>query len=129
MLRRIYNKYQMEHPKLSEDIILAISVKSMNDPAGPNGLVPALLALRAFPNTVEIPVNYPNQREIAIVLHIPKPTFNQAVETSRNKNPLKASEYRFQPLTHVVVYGEGPKYLAGPHLVVHCEKKRVLFDL
>lgn len=42
-LRRIYSKLKMNHPSVSKECRLRLANKSMNDSAGPSGLLPSLL--------------------------------------------------------------------------------------
>eukprot|EP00171_Calliarthron_tuberculosum_P005813 IDg5813t1 len=109
LLRRVYNKAKMEHPSLSDELVLSLSVKAMNDTAGPGGLVPTLLAFGALPKTIEVFSEYPSQTERF-----------RAMETARAE---------FQMEQPVYVYREKLKQWTGPHLVIHCEKKTVLVDL
>jgi hypothetical protein len=49
MLRRIYSKVSLNHSNLPGELRLALSVKAMNDTAGPNGMVPFLLLFGVVP--------------------------------------------------------------------------------
>ena len=53
VLRRAYEIVEKELPELSKDMALQMSVKAINDTAGPDGLVPTLLVYGAYPRLVE----------------------------------------------------------------------------
>jgi hypothetical protein len=53
VLRRIYFIIREELPGLSNTMILQMSVKAVNDTAGPDGLVPTLLVFGAYPRLID----------------------------------------------------------------------------
>lgn len=53
IIRHIFNKLSLEHPNISDELKLAITVKAVNDTAGPNGLVPSLLLFVVIPRIPE----------------------------------------------------------------------------
>lgn len=53
LIRRIYQILRVELPDVNEDAILQMSFKAVNDTAGPNGLVPTLLAFGAYPRMTD----------------------------------------------------------------------------
>jgi hypothetical protein len=50
-IRTIYNKISVDHPNLQPSIRLSITVKELNDTAGPDCLVPSLLVFRGSAQT------------------------------------------------------------------------------
>lgn len=52
-LRRAYNIIRAEDPSTAPEIALQMAVKSLNDTAGPNGLVPTLLVFGAYPRITQ----------------------------------------------------------------------------
>ena len=48
-LRRVFKKVKHEYPGLNRELALRISVKSINDTMGPEGLVPSLLVFGCLP--------------------------------------------------------------------------------
>ena len=48
-LRQTYRKIMASHPTSEPDIVLALSVKAMNDTLGPEGLVPTALVFGEYP--------------------------------------------------------------------------------
>ena len=53
----------------------------------------------------------------------------QQLNRGLRKNPPPASEYRFLINQPVYVYREKLQHWTGPHLVVNCDKKKVLVNL
>lgn len=53
LLRRVYNKANMEQPSLQDDLVLSLSVKAMNDTSVPTGIVPTLNVFGAPPKIIE----------------------------------------------------------------------------
>eukprot|EP00173_Palmaria_palmata_P003495 Plantae.Rhodophyta-Palmaria_palmata.ctg3674.p2 GENE.Plantae.Rhodophyta-Palmaria_palmata.ctg3674~~Plantae.Rhodophyta-Palmaria_palmata.ctg3674.p2 ORF type:complete len:129 (+),score=16.98 Plantae.Rhodophyta-Palmaria_palmata.ctg3674:1127-1513(+) len=49
VVRRVYNRVAADHSNLESDLILAASVKAINDSAGVDGLVPTLLVFGEMP--------------------------------------------------------------------------------
>jgi hypothetical protein len=49
LLRRVYKIISLELNSASEELVLQMAVKAMNDSAGPDGLVPTLLVFGAYP--------------------------------------------------------------------------------
>ena len=133
-LRRIYNKAKSEHPDVADDLVLSMSVKAMNDTAGPQGLVPTLLVFGVLPRIIEKLHDLPDQRERFRIMDTAKKEFQdiiakQQLDRGLRKNPPPASEYRFQTNQPVYVYREKLKHWTGPHLVMSCDKKQVLVNL
>lgn len=48
-VRRVFNKVRHDHPKISQELALAMSQKAINETAGPNGIVPVLLVYGTMP--------------------------------------------------------------------------------
>lgn len=63
MLRLIYNKVALTHSSMKKKLCLTVSIKSMNDTAGPNELVLSLLLFGSTPSIPGIVWYYPNQTE------------------------------------------------------------------
>ena len=49
-LRDTYLKLKIDHPTMQRQILLALSIKAMNDTLGPEGIVPSALAFGEFPS-------------------------------------------------------------------------------
>jgi hypothetical protein len=67
-LRRIFQILRVELPDLSEEATLQMAFKAINDTAGPDGLVPTLLAFGAYPRMTDLDAPSPTvtQRANAI---------------------------------------------------------------
>lgn len=60
-LRRIFIKDKTDTPKISAKLVLSVSIKAINDTAGPNGLVPTLLGFSVMIPLSIRPQNLPDQ--------------------------------------------------------------------
>eukprot|EP00171_Calliarthron_tuberculosum_P023357 IDg23357t1 len=49
-LRNTFRKLRIGHPKAPKKLLLQLSVKSMNDTLGPEGLVPSALVFGEYPS-------------------------------------------------------------------------------
>ena len=49
-LRDTYRKLKLDFPKMSRQLVLALSIKAMNDTLGPEGIVPSALVFGEFPS-------------------------------------------------------------------------------
>ena len=81
-LRDTYRKLKVDYPKMSRQLLLALSVKEINDTLGPEGIVPSALVFGEFPSLLAYqgPV-------------IPRPTLAE-----RAKAALSARRYMSQNL-------------------------------
>jgi hypothetical protein len=57
-IRMIFNKISADHPELPSNLRLSIAIKAINDTAGPEGIVPSLLAFGALPRPLEFRKNF-----------------------------------------------------------------------
>ena len=62
-LRQIYRKVSAQFPAISEEYALSLSVKSMNETAGQNGLCPVLLVFGVLPRMPLSRMYLPKQRD------------------------------------------------------------------
>jgi len=53
LLRRVYKIISLELNGASEELVLQMAVKAVNDSAGPDGLVPTLLVFGAYPRMTD----------------------------------------------------------------------------
>ena len=64
LLRRVYSKTLKDHPKVSSDMCLALTVKAINSTVGPDGLCLQLLVFGVLPKLPTVcPQEYPMQKE------------------------------------------------------------------
>jgi hypothetical protein len=68
LIRRAYQIITAELPEIGKEMALQMAVKTINDTAGPNGLIPTLLVYGAFPRMSELdgPAASVTQRAAAI---------------------------------------------------------------
>lgn len=62
-LRRIFRLLAETHPNLSDNFKLRLTVKALNDIAGPKGLVPSVLVCGMLPLLVNTEANLVNQED------------------------------------------------------------------
>ena len=86
-LRDTYRKLKVDYPSMQRQLLLALSVKAMNDTLGPEGTVPSALVFGEFPSlrSVSEPI-------------IPRPTLAERAEAA-----LRARRYMSQHLARAKV--------------------------
>jgi Reverse transcriptase (RNA-dependent DNA polymerase) len=134
MLRRIYNKVSLTHPDMPSQLRLALSVKAMNDTAGPNGLVPLLLLFGVIPRLPGDDSVFPDQTRRLEAIETARQENGRIVVQSRvrislRKQPPHSANYRFLPQQPVYLYREKERCWTGPHLVISSDEKNVRVDL
>ena len=115
MLRRIFKKAKMHHPELTKELTLSLSVKAMNDTAGPDGLIPTLLVFGALPRVPGLSSESPTQKERLRALETARSEFRKIIAENRldkalQKKPPPAADFRFQPGQPVYVYHDKKKF-------------------
>lgn len=134
LLRRVYNKVKLTHPQLPKELVLALSVKALNDTAGPNGLVPSLLLFGVMPRIPTEPATYPDTNARIQAMESPRDELEvinarARVQQSLKKSPPPAASLTLSPMQPVYVYREKDKRWTGPHLITSVDGKRVMVDL
>jgi hypothetical protein len=129
-----YQKVAMTHAELPDELSLALSVKAMNDTAGPHGLVPSLLLFGVLPRFPEIDGQLPDQDTRLKSMALAREEYEKLISQSRISSSMRkkappAANYRFVPQQPVYVYREKQKHWTGPHLVVSADEKAVYVDL
>ena len=111
LLRRVYNKVNTSHPELPKELGLAMTVKAINDTAGPNGLVPTLLLFGVMPRIPHEPAVFPDnnarikemeaaRKELEII------AAKARVRQSMTKKTPPAASIQLSPRQPVYVYRE-----------------------
>lgn len=124
----------MTHPQIPKELSLALSVKAMNDTAGPKGLVPSLLLFGEIPRIPHTPKEHVDANVRIKAMETARNEYETIlaqtrVRTTLNKRPPPASCYHFRPKQSAYVYREKQKRWTGPHPVTECINKKVLVDL
>ena len=106
----------------------------MNDTEGAEEPVLTLLVFGVLPRIIEKLQDLPDQRERFRIMGTARIEFQDIISQQQlhrglRKNPFPASEDRFQINQSVYVYREKLKHWTGPHLVINCDKKKVLLNL
>jgi len=83
MLRRVYNKVSMTYPNQHADLRLALTVKAINDSAGPHGLVPSLLVFGVLPRMPHAPSEFPNHDERMKTMQTARNEYEAIIASSR----------------------------------------------
>ena len=132
-LRRTYNKVSQEHPSIPEEVILALSIKAINDCTGPKGLCPTLLVFGSLP---QLPSpsrkSYPTMSERYRASALARLEYERIVTTERlklaaRKPPPPVTNLQFKPGGFAYVYREKLRHYTGPHLIasVHGKSARL----
>ena len=130
-LRRCYNKIRADFPKLSDELLLAMATKAMNDTAGPSGLIPTLLVFGCMPRNVTIPpTEYPAQKERIRAAQLARSEFERIVTAERlriaaNTSTTPAASEEYLPGDLAYVYREKFRKYTGPHMVAAALGKKV----
>lgn len=119
---------------MSKELYLALAVKSMNDTASPNGLVPSLLLFGAMPPIPGSNLAYSSHFQSQSALEVARKEYEQIITKARvklalTKRPRPAAKYRFYPQQSVYVYRENKKIWTGLPPVVLSDGKKVLMEL
>lgn len=61
-LRQIFDKIITDHPQIDPEVALRLTVKSMNDLMGPEGIVPSLLVYGSLPTFPAVKREAPEQK-------------------------------------------------------------------
>jgi len=115
MLRRIYNKVGMEFPKIPAEVRLSLSVKAMNDSAGPDGLVPSLLVFGVLPTMPIVRARSTTQEQRIEAMaeacnESEKIIAQRCVQHGLQHRPPPATDYRFSVGQLVYAYRENLKH-------------------
>ena len=134
-LRTIFCKVTATYRYLDKNFALTLSVKAMNDTAGPDGLVPTLLVFGAMPRIPLVPVALPGQVERMKAMEDARAEMSKIMAKSRLRRALKS---KVSPATdadisigeEVLVYKEKPiNEWLGPGKVLSIDKKSLKVDL
>ena len=129
-LRRTYNKVHSDFPRLDDATILSLSVKAINDCAGPRGLCPTLLVFGVLP---QLPVpskqDHATQTERYRAAALARNEYERIVSAERirlaaRKPPPPAAKLQFAPGDMVFVYRERLKQFTGPHMIASIHGKQ-----
>ena len=129
VLRRAFSIITAEIPDASRDVVLQITVKAVNDTAGPDGLVPTLLVFGAYPRMTVLDPPAPSitQRATAIqkaMTEIAKlKAQRQVTDALRTRNgPDTTAIHELQVNSKVLVWRESSKW-EGPFTLLGIENK------
>jgi hypothetical protein len=120
-LRRIYKYLSLEFPTIPEHVLLALSVKAMNDICGSERLLPSFLVFVVLPRLPVITSAIPHQWERMKALHIAGEEYEsfvckRRVQTGLRKQPPSAANYILRTRDRVYVYLEQLSLWTGPHV-------------
>ena len=114
-LRDTYRKLKLDHPSMQRQVLLALSVKAMNDTLGPEGIVPSSLVFGEFPSlrTFVGPI-------------IPRPSLAERAETAQEARRLMAKHLALtrvnRALKHNTPAATNRVYQPGDEVLVWREK-------
>lgn len=129
-LRRVYNKIQEDHSRITEETALRMEIKGCNDTAGPNGLVSTFLVFGAMPALPNTNTRNPQQKERMKALRTAREEMAQIAAEQRILRVLKskvppASRCSLNPGELLRVYHEKERRWLGPVHIVKIEGKSV----
>lgn len=113
-LRSTFRKLKIDYPVLPDDIALSVSVKTLNDTLGPEGIVPTVLVFGDYPRlytlSEELPSRLTNEQRAALVTTARKEMEKHMAELrlrrSLKHNPPPATDYILKPGDEVLVWRE-----------------------
>ena len=128
-LRQIYRKVRAQFPAIAKEYALSLSVKSVNETAGQNGLFPVLLVFGVLPRRPFSTMDLPKQRDRMKALKLGRLEMSKQVakarlSTARNSNVPAASDSEVKAGDKVLVYREEPREWLGPHFVLSCDRSK-----
>lgn len=110
-LRRVFRVLTEKYPNLSDNLRLRLSVKSLNDTAGPKGLVPSLLVFGVIPSLGNTDADLPNQEERFRAMHEARNeaatiTAEKRIRLALRTNIPPSAKYQLKEGQRVLVYSE-----------------------
>lgn len=110
-LRRVFRMFHKEHPSLSDNLKLRLSVKALNDTAGPEGLVPSLLVFGVIPSLGNTEANLVDQERRFRAMHLApaeaaKITAEERIRIALRSNVPPSAKYDLQSGQSVMAYSE-----------------------
>jgi hypothetical protein len=132
-IRRIYNKLSISFSDRPKSLRLAMTIKALNDTAGPNGLVPSLLLFGTYPRLPD-QQHFDNRARTAMLKSAREEyetiQAKQRVNLALNRNVPAAAQHVYFPNQPVYVFREHPnKRWTGPHVALSQNDKTVLVDI
>lgn len=133
-LSRVYNKVQADSPNITPEQALALSLKAVNDTAGPSGLVRTLLVFGVMPQIPIQPQNLPNQAERMIALVNARKEMSRIIAKERLDAALRcdvprAAYSKIYIADEVLIYREKPFGKGvGPYIVRDIKSKKLILD-
>lgn len=129
-LRRIYNKILEDHPDLDPKIALQLSVKSMNDTMGPDGLVPSLLVFGQLPRFSPHNTELLSHRNIMNAMSLARREMADITASLRTQRALRSklppsTKNNIIPGKSVYVHSEKDNIWKGPFTVTRTFAKAV----
>ena len=130
-LRRIYLKLQSDFPKLTDEIILSLAVRAVNDCTGSHGLCPTLLVFGTLPQLMpQSKSNHKSQLDRHRAAAQARDEYERLVSHERiniaaRKALSPADKQNFIPGDLVYVYRENERKCTGPHMVASAQGKNI----
>lgn len=138
-IRTVYRKLRTAHPQMQKELALSLSVKGVNDVAGPDGITPSLLTFGSLPSMrtphEDIKMK-PDQATRQSLIHQATEEMEKIMAQNRINRAMKhsipaASKEFFQPGDSVLIWRENVissrigEWL-GPFTVTKSDMKRKL---
>lgn len=125
-IRRIYNKVRRDHPKITQELALAMAQKAMNETTGPDGIVPMLLVYGTMPRCrmAGLATKLQPNSERFKIMETARKEYTVIVNKERTQRLLKkriplAANRRLTIGEKVYVWREKEKRYCGPYPVLN----------
>ena len=135
-LRRAYEILRAElTSEVSDDTVLQMAVKAVNDTAGPDGLVPTLLVFGAYPRiTIDSPPSPSMIRRAEAIQKAMKTLRKHAAERAvtdalNTRNGPSTEDVTALPLQSEVMVWREKKGWQGPYKVINTKDQDVMVDM
>jgi hypothetical protein len=128
-LRRIFEKISFDYQSLDQETALSIATKTMNDLAGPEGLVPSFLVFGVIPRwTTSLPI--PENAARLTAIQVARAEYEHLVArmrlaTALSRNVPAAADYVFKSGDVIYIYREQQKQWTGPHTISRVLEKAI----
>ena len=129
-LRRIFDKINLDAPRIDPHLALQIAVKAMNDTMGPEGLVPSMLVFGVLPRMPPRQADLPGHEERMRALRAARAEMCELVAQMKVRIALRsrvppAASYLITAGDSVYVHNEKTKRWDGPFTVSRTHGKYI----
>ena len=134
LVRKLFNKVSVSYPSEHRKLRLALSVKAVNDTAGPQGLVPSLLAFGMIPKIPGQKSSLEGHHTRINMMQVAPEEYETILVRNRVLHALKnkvqpSAHFRFTPGQPVNIYRETPiRKWTGLQKLISAVGKKIMAD-